>query len=261
MQLIDSHCHLAGEAFAGDLPDVIARAQGAGVTRVLTILDVSDPIELARACALAARWSEVRFAAGVHPHGAARYAGNPADAAETTRSVLGTIPGVRAIGEIGLDYHYDFAPREVQRDVFRHQLWLAREMDLPIVIHSREADDDTFSMLAQEASDRLRGVFHCFTGDRARAERALALGFHVSFAGIVTFPRAEALREVARFVPSDRLLVETDAPFLAPVPYRGKRNEPAWVAEVVETVGRLRGEAPAAVAASAARAFDLLFRP
>ena len=261
MRLVDSHCHLASETFAGDLPEVVARAESAGVTHALVVLEASDTVELGRAREIALQWNGVRFAAGVHPHCAGRYAGNAAAAAEATRAVLTRVPNVCAVGEIGLDYHYDFAPRDVQQDTFRHQLRLAREMDRPVVIHTREADEDTFSILAQEGHRGLRGVFHCFTGDRVRAERALALGFHVSFAGIVTFPRAEDLREAARIVPSDRLLVETDAPYLAPVPHRGKRNEPAWVAHVVETLGRVRGEPSAAVAAAASRTFDLLFQP
>jgi TatD DNase family protein len=150
-------------------------------------------------------------------------------------------PLTRALGEIGLDYHYDHAPREVQRDVFREQIQLARARRLPIVIHTREADDDTFRILAEESAGHVGGVFHCFTGDRGAARRALDLGFHVSLSGIVTFPRAEELKEVARMVPAERLLIETDSPFLAPVPFRGARNEPAHVVRVAEVVAGLRG--------------------
>jgi TatD DNase family protein len=141
-----------------------------------------------------------------------------------------------AIGEIGLDYHYDFAPREVQRAVFAAQVALALEMSRPVIIHTREATDDTVAVLREAGQGRVRGVMHCFSGTIDEARMALDLGFFISLAGILTFPKAESLREVARFVPVDRVLVETDAPFLAPVPYRGKRNEPAWVAE---TIGRL----------------------
>ena len=150
--------------------------------------------------------------------------------------------GACAIGEIGLDYHYDFSPREVQQDVFRAQIRLARQRDLPIIIHTREATDDTFAILEEEGGAAIRGVFHCFTGDVAMAQRALAIGFYLSYAGILTFPKAEELREAARVTPIDRLLSETDAPFLAPVPFRGKRNEPAYVTRVVQTLAELHGQ-------------------
>ena len=163
--------------------------------------------------------------------------------------------GGRAIGEIGLDYHYDFSPRDVQQAVFRTQVELAIERGLPVIIHTREATDDTFAIL-RDAGSALRGVFHCFTGDRAMARAGLDLGFYISLAGIVTFSRAEELREVAKLVPDDRLLVETDAPYLAPVPYRGKRNEPAFVARVVDAVAALRGVAAPALAAQLQQNFD-----
>jgi TatD DNase family protein len=163
-----------------------------------------------------------------------------------------------AVGEIGLDYHYDFSPRDLQQAVFGAQVDLAVMLGLPVVIHTREATDDTHAVLREAGQGRVRGVMHCFTGTVDEARRALEIGFYISLAGIVTFPRAEALREVARFVPADRLLVETDAPFLAPVPHRGKRNEPAWV---VETVGRIageRGEAAPELAARTAANFAVL---
>ncbi len=146
--------------------------------------------------------------------------------------------GACAIGEIGLDYHYDFSPREVQQDVFRAQIRLARQRKLPIIIHTREATDDTFAILEEEGGAAIGGVFHCFTGDVAMAQRALAIDFYLSYAGILTFPKAEGLRDAARVTPIDRLLSETDAPFLAPVPFRGKRNEPAYVTRVVADAGR-----------------------
>ncbi len=147
--------------------------------------------------------------------------------------------GARAVGEIGLDYHYDFAPRDVQQQVFATQIEVAKTLGVPVIIHTREATDDTFQIL-REAGPDVRGVFHCFTGDVGMARAALELGFYVSLAGIVTFPKAEILREVARLVPADKLLIETDAPYLAPVPHRGKRNEPGFVARVAETVAGLR---------------------
>jgi TatD DNase family protein len=167
----------------------------------------------------------------------------------------------RAIGEIGLDYHYDFAPRDVQEAVFRTQVRLARQMRLPIVIHTREAEDDTFRVLTDEADGIAGCVLHCFTGDRAMATRALDAGYCLSLAGIVTFPRATELHEVAKMLPLDRLLIETDSPFLAPVPHRGTRNEPAHVIRVAAAIARLR-ETSVEVVAQAARAnFDRLFNP
>ena len=170
-------------------------------------------------------------------------------------------PLTRGLGEIGLDYHYDFAPRDVQQQVFREQMRLARRRALPIVIHTREAEEDTFRILAEENAGDIGGVFHCFTGDRRMAQRALDLGFHLSLAGIVTFPRALELKEVARIVPLHRLLIETDSPFLAPVPYRGKRNEPAHVVRVAETIAELRGTTADDIGTTARANFERLFKP
>lgn len=258
--MIDSHCHLAGEEFVADREAVIARARAAGVDRVLVILAAEDDAEWARAVEVAAAWPAVRFAAGVHPHQAHAFASDPGGAARTVAARLDAGVAVRAIGEIGLDYHYDFSPRDVQLAVFRAQLALAQSRALPVVIHTREADDDTFALI-DEARVRgpLAGVFHCFTGDAAAAARALATGFFLSIPGIVTFPRAVELREAVRHIPIDRLLVETDAPYLAPVPHRGKRNEPAWVAETAAAVARERGITVAALDGALAGAFDRLF--
>jgi TatD DNase family protein len=244
--VIDSHCHLAGEEFATDLPAVVARARAAGVRGALCILASGDEAEAARAGRVLEAWPDVRFAAGIHPHQAGEWAGRIEDALATLRAALAACRAV-AVGEIGLDYHYDFAPRDVQQAVFAAQVRLARERRLPVIIHTREAADDTFRVLRDEGGGEVRGVFHCFTGDAAMAAEAVALGFHVSFAGIVTFPRAASLREAAGVVPADRLLAETDAPYLAPVPWRGKRNEPAYVARVYETLAEVRGEPSAAV--------------
>jgi TatD DNase family protein len=257
--LIDSHCHLAGPEFAGDLEAVVARAKEAGVTAALTILASDDAPELAQAQEVARRWPEVRFSIGVHPHAAGRFAGQPAAAAEATAHAIEAQPWARAVGEIGLDYHYDFAPRDTQRGVFAEQLALASRLGFPVVIHTREAEDDTFAVLAE--ARQASGVFHCFTGNVTMARRALDAGFHLSLAGIVTFPKAVELKEVAAFVPVDRLLVETDSPFLAPVPHRGKRNEPAHVARVCAVVAELRGTTPEDVAAQTSRNFARLFNP
>lgn len=254
--MIDSHCHLADEAFEADLDAAIARAREAGVTGALCILAAGDEPEAVRARGVQAKWEAVRFATGVHPHAAGTFAGRVADAADSTRRHVAAFAAC-AIGEIGLDYHYDFAPRDVQRDVFAGQLALAQEMQRPVIIHTRDATDDTFAILGEAAG--VRGVFHCFTGDGAMARRALDIGFYLSFAGIVSFPRAESLREAARLVPADRLLIETDSPYLAPVPFRGKRNEPAYVPRVLEALAAARGEAPAALAERTSHNFVSLF--
>lgn len=259
--MTDSHCHIAGEEFAGDLSAVVARARAAGVDRALVILAAEDETEIARVPVVTAAWPECRFAVGVHPHHAHLYSGNPQDAAAVVAARLDALPLARAVGEIGLDYHYDFSPRDVQHAVFRAQLRLARSRDLPIVIHTREAEDDTLRLLEEEGGTALRGVFHCFTGDAAAAGRALATGFYLSIPGVVSFPKAEPLRAALAQVPAERLLVETDSPYLAPVPFRGKRNEPAHVAMVVERVAAARGVAPQVVALETDRNFDALFRP
>jgi len=243
--MIDTHCHLADEVFEPDLEAVIARARTAGLTNAICILAAGDQAEAARARRVRQFWPDVGFAVGVHPHQAHQCAGAPGRADAWLRD--GVSGGrICAVGEIGLDYHYDFSPRDVQQAVFVEQLHSARALQLPVVIHTREADEDTFAVLKADGAG-VGGVFHCFTGGVDRARRALDLGFHLSLAGIVTFPKATDLHEVAAFVPSDRLLIETDSPFLAPVPYRGKRNEPAWVDHVAERVAQLRGCSRAAI--------------
>jgi TatD DNase family protein len=257
----DSHCHIAGEEFIADLDAVVERARAAGVSRALVILAAENDAEIARTATVLAAWPECRFAVGVHPHHAKVFESNPQGAADAVAERLDGLPEARAIGEIGLDYHYDFSPRDVQHAVFRAQIRLALERDLPIVIHTREAEEDTLRILHEEGQGRLRGVFHCFTGDADAAGRALATGFLLSIPGVATFPKAEALRQAAAGAPADRLLVETDSPYLAPVPFRGKRNEPAYVAKVVETLAVARGVTAEAIAAETDRNFDRLFRP
>ncbi len=260
--MIDSHCHLADEQFAADLDAVVARAHGAGVDGALCILDALNHEEAARADRVAEAWPEAAFAVGVHPHQAGAVGdaiGGPDGVAPFVRGAVEARAGACAIGEIGLDYHYDFAPRETQIDVFRRQIALARELRRPIVIHTREADDDTVDALHVEGRGGVRGVFHCFTGDAAFARRALDLGFHVSFSGIVTFRNAVAIREAAAIVPPDRLLAETDSPYLSPVPYRGRRNEPARVALVIETLSEVRGENRADIVEATRRSYRGLF--
>ena len=255
--MIDSHCHLADEAFVADLAAVAARARAAGVEAAMCILSADEAPELARVEPVRAAWPEVRFAAAIHPHRAGAYAGRAADAAAVTGSAVDAANAV-AVGEIGLDYHYDFAPKDVQRDVFAAQVNLAVERGLPVVIHTREATHDTIDVLREAGAGKVRGVMHCFSGSLAEARLALDLGFYISLSGILTFPKAGELRETARQLPIERLLVETDAPFLAPVPNRGKRNEPAWVRSTVETLAGIHGVAVAVMAAQVAANFRQL---
>jgi TatD DNase family protein len=252
--MIDSHCHLADAVFAPDLDDVLTRVREAGLTHVLCILAAGDVAEEAQAARVAAGFGGTRLAVGVHPHQALQ-AAEAGRASELVRAACAANPLVRAVGEIGLDYHYDFSPRDVQRAVFAEQVSLARELGRPVVIHTREAEDDTFDILRSEGRGEITGVFHCFTGDVAMARRVLDLGFLLSFAGIVTFPKAGSIREAAALVPDDRLLAETDSPFLAPVPHRGKRNEPAWVRRVVETLALVRASTVDAIDAQIAGNF------
>lgn len=239
--MIDTHCHIAGDEFVEDLDAVIDRARAAGLDGAVVILDATTPVEIERAPDLVRRWPGVRFAAGVHPHHAARVT-----AAEVPALVGAALDRTRAValGEVGLDYHYDFAPRDRQCEVFAAQVALAAERSLPIVIHTREADADTIAVLDAAGQGRVRGVVHCFTGDQALADAVLARGLHISFSGIVTFPRAGNIRDVARTVPADRWLVETDSPYLSPAPQRGGRNEPARVMRVLEVVAEVRGLTP-----------------
>jgi TatD DNase family protein len=259
--VIDSHCHLADEVFAADLEAVIARARDAGVERALVILSAGDPKESAQAERVAALWPDVRFAIGVHPHQAHQFADRPARAADVVRAQCAGTAGARAIGEIGLDYHYDLSPRDVQLEVFRAQVRLARELRQPVVIHTREADEDTMAILREEGGGEVSGVLHCFTGGPSLARAGLDLGLYVSLAGIITFPKAAELRETVRAVPVERLLTETDSPFLAPVPHRGTRNEPAHVLRVAEALGALHGLSADDLGRRAAANFHTLFRP
>jgi len=259
--MIDSHCHVAGPEFAGDLQSIVARAREAGVMSALVILAADDVAELTQAQAVSAAWPDVRFSIGVHPHTAGKYAEDPAEAARQVDVAIAAQPRTRGLGEIGLDYHYDFSPRDVQQEVFRHQIRLAADRGLPIVIHTREAEEDTFRILEDEDAGRVGGVFHCFTGDRMMARRVLDRGFHISLAGIVSFPKALELKEVAKMVPLDRLLIETDSPYLAPVPHRGKRNEPANVVRVAEVIGEVRGVAADAIAEATRQNFIRVFNP
>jgi TatD DNase family protein len=236
--LVDTHCHLDAGYFPEGPDAVIARAQAHGVSAFVTI-GVGRDLEPARAAvALAEARPDVWATVGVHPHDAATLD----DAAFAELEALAARDRVVAVGEIGLDYHYMRSPKEVQHAVFRRFIALARAVRKPVVIHTREAPADTLAILEEEGARDVGGIIHCFSEDRAFAERALALGFDLSFSGIVTFKTALAIKDVARWAPGDRILVETDSPYLAPIPFRWKKCEPAHVALTARHVAELRGE-------------------
>jgi TatD DNase family protein len=240
--------------FDPDREAAVARARAAGVEAMLVVGGVDEHGGHRRALEVAGTLG-LPASAGIHPH-EARLANEDTYEELRTWARDGRIV---ALGELGLDFHYDYSPRDVQREVFRRQLRLAREVELPVIVHTREADEETAAILEEEGAAATGGVIHCFTGSHDLARRALALGFYVSFSGIVAFPRAEVIQQVARTVPEDRLLVETDSPFLAPPPYRGRRNEPAFVVEVARFVAGLRGVPPDTVGRAAAHNFRRLF--
>lgn len=233
--LVDSHCHLDFPDFEDELDAVVERARNAGVGRLLTICTSLTRLE--RNLALAERYDEVYCAAGIHPHETEK----EGDVALERLVEMAAHPKLVGIGETGLDYFYDNSPREAQQRSFRTHIRAARETGLPVIIHTREADEDTIRILAEEGAGQggdkpLKGLIHCFSSGRQLAEKAIDFGFYVSLSGILTFNRSEDIRQTVRDLPLDRLLVETDAPYLAPVPKRGKRNEPAFV---VHTAARL----------------------
>jgi len=231
--LVDSHCHLDFPDFATEREAIVARARSAGVETMLTIGTRLD--EFATVRAIAEAHNEIWCSVGVHPHEAKDYAA----LAPQQLVALAAHPKVVGIGETGLDFHYDLSPRDIQERVFRTHIGASRETGLPLIVHAREADGEVADILDEERPPP--GVMHCFSSGRALAEAALELGFYISVSGLVTFRNAEELRAIVRDVPLDRLLVETDAPYLAPVPYRGKRNEPAFVAATAAAVAELKG--------------------
>jgi TatD DNase family protein len=252
--LIDSHCHIDMPPFDVDRDAVVERARAAGVETMLVVGGVDEEAGHRRALSVAETLG-LPVSAGVHPHEARLATGATYDELRG----LAREHRIVAIGEIGLDFHYDHSPRDVQREVLRAQIRLARDVGLPVIVHTREADGETAAILEEEGAREVGGVIHCCTGGHELARRALALGFYVSFSGIVAFPRAEVIQEVAGTVPLDRLLVETDAPFLAPPPHRGKRNEPAFVVEVARKVAALRGIPVEDVGRASAANFRALF--
>jgi TatD DNase family protein len=252
MTLVDSHCHLDDAQFDADREAVIERARAAGVETMLAVGTGNGPPDLEDGIRLAERYPLMVASVGVQPHDASK--ARPETYARLRE--LAAHPKVVAIGEIGLDYHYHFSPPEVQREVFARQLELARELWLPVIIHTREAWPDTLRLLGE--APLAGGIMHCFSEGPEEAEQALALGFHISFAGVVTFPKALRIQAAARMVPLERLLVETDAPYLAPVPHRGKRNEPAFVVETARKLAALRGTTLEQIAAATTENFKRL---
>ena len=251
--LADSHCHLDFPDFEGEVDALVARAQAAGVGCMVTVC--TRPREAGAVVALAERHESVFCAVGLHPHHVAAE-GMPE---EESLAGLAAHPKVVALGETGLDYHYDRSPRALQQESFRRHIRAARRAGVPFVVHSRNADADTAAILEEEAAGQVPGVMHCFSSGRALAEKALELGLYISLSGIVTFRNSGALREIAADVPLDRLLVETDAPFLAPAPMRGKRNEPSYVVHTAAAAAALKGVSGEAFAAASTDNFFRLF--
>lgn len=254
MSLVDSHCHLDDRQFDADRREVIERALAADVRYMLAIGSGDGPPDLSAAIRLAESYAAVYATVGVHPHDAAK-------AREDTWSELASLlahPRVLAVGEIGLDYHYNYSPPEVQRAAFIRQLELAAEAGKPVIIHTREAWPDTLRILSEGWIGRAC-IMHCFSGGPEEARRCLEMGFYLSFAGVVTFPKAVKVQQAARLTPLDRLLIETDAPYLAPVPMRGRRNEPAYVVHTARRLAELRGETLESLAAAATANFRRVF--
>ncbi len=255
--LVDSHAHLDMEDFDPDRDEVLDRARNAGVESVLCPVELTEPRSLAVLLDLKSRKDGIYLAAGVHPHRAKFF--QPEHLARIRELAAAGL--ICALGEVGLDFHYDFSPAEVQRQAFRDQVALAGELDLPLIVHTREAGQEAADIMA-ETGFAGPGVLHCYTEGWALAERMLAGGFLVSFTGILSFPKADNVRQVARRVPLDKLMVETDSPYLVPAPWRGKkkRNEPAYVVEVAKALAEVKGLAPEALAEATTANFKALFR-
>jgi TatD DNase family protein len=235
--LIDSHAHIQGKEYADEREAIIARACQAGVEKIIAVGGAGDMTSNAEAVALAESFPNIYATVGMHPHDAKDVGAK--DLAKLKE--LAAHPKVVAVGETGLDYYYSHSPHDVQRRVFGQFIQMARETDLPIVVHERDAAQEAAELLRSEGSGKLRGVIHCFTGNYEAACAYLDLGFYLSFTGIITFKNAEPLREVVQKVPLERMLVETDSPFLTPAPHRGKRNEPAYVRFVAGTIAEIKG--------------------
>ena len=245
--LVDSHCHLDGKTFQNDRDAAIQRALDAGVTHMVAIGTGEGPPDLEAAIRLAEQYTCFSATVGVHPHDASKVAGT-----ETFSRLEALLqhPKVVALGEIGLDFHYDFSPRDVQRDVFVEQMRIAARAAKPIIIHTREAWAETMDLLREHwVPTGLGCLLHCFTGNAEQAREAVSLGFHLAFGGVMTYPKAEEVRQAAAETPLDRILLETDSPYLSPVPHRGKRNEPSYVALTAAKLADVRNMSVRDVAA------------
>ncbi len=235
MRFVDAHCHLEKQDF-GAIAEILASARKAGLVQAVVVGQFQGPGDWGNALEVARANSDfVTATMGIHPHEAAR----ASDADWAKLEELCALPEIHAVGEAGLDYYYDHSPRDVQRSIFERQCELAKKVGKPIVIHVRDAHEECHEILRNAGMSR--GVIHCFTGDTDAARRYLDLGFHISLSGVVTYKKTEALQDAVRFAPLDRLMVETDSPFLAPVPFRGKKNQPAWVVETAKKVAELKG--------------------
>src|SRR5579863_2373902 len=254
--MIDSHCHLDFAEYAGDRGQVLARARGAGVSAFVCIGSGRDTASAREAVELAALEGDIWATVGVHPHDVARMS----EADWTELEGLARAPRVVGVGETGLDYHYDHSPRDAQRAAYERFVGLARAARRPVISHVRDAHDDAVEILRGAGAAEVGGVIHCFTGGVGEARKYLDLGHHLSFSGILTFKNAGSIREAAAFAPVERILVETDAPYLAPIPYRGKRNEPAYIVETLRVLAEVRGEAVADVDAATTANTRRLFR-
>ena len=254
--LIDSHAHIQGKEYSGEVDEIIRRALDAGVEQIVVVGGAGDMSSSTEAIALAESYPNLYATVGMHPH----------DAKDVSREELDTLrklaahPKVIAVGETGLDYYYSHSPPEVQRQVFAQFIQLAVETELPLVVHERDAAREVAEMLGKEGARKVQGVIHCFTGDDQAAQNYLDLGFYLSFTGIITFKNADALRDVARKIPLEKMLVETDSPYLTPVPFRGKRNEPAYVRYVAEMIGKIKALSLEEVARTTTQNVRVLFK-
>lgn len=256
MTLVDSHAHVDGSEYDGDRAEVLARARAAGVTRIITIGTGPTLAQIGRAITLAEQEPDVVCAVGVHPHDAAKVTADWWPELEA----MARHPRVVAVGETGLDFHYAHSERDVQATVFRRQIALARALGKPVVCHIRDAHPESLAILVEERAAEVGAAIHCFTGGPEEARGYVAAGFHVSFSGIITFKTAEAIRAAVREVPLDRILIETDCPYLSPVPLRGKRNEPAHLVHTAALVAREAGVSPEELAVRTTANASALFR-
>jgi len=257
LPIVDSHCHLDFEDLREDLPAVLERARAAGIVAMVCVGSSGDLATAERAVELAGKEPDVFSAIGIHPHDAAKIVPELWPALES----LASKPRVVGIGETGLDYFYDHSPKQVQREVFERFLQLATAVKRPVICHVRDAHDDAIEILRKGPLPDEGGVIHCFSGNAGHARRYLDLGLHLSFSGVITFKKADDIRQAAAYAPDDRILVETDAPYLAPIPHRGKRNEPAFLVKTLEALAQVRGVSPSraaeATTANAFRMFNL----